>query len=154
MYTPPDSEGCADLYKHSGILAFEQKKKFDPFSVGELHITPVPLIHSKPTFGYLFEHDAKRVAYLTDTKGLPPKTEAFLAEHEMDLLVIDCSYAPDYDGKGHNNLDEVLQIQEVLQAHQVVLTHIGHDFDLWLRSEDCNLPGNFHIGFDGKKINL
>jgi phosphoribosyl 1,2-cyclic phosphate phosphodiesterase len=152
VYTPPDSEGCADLYKHAGILDFRPQKKFQSFELSGIRVTPLPLIHSKPTFGYLFENGDNRIAYLTDTKGLPPSTQERLSELDLDVMIIDCSFAPGVDKKGHNNLDEVIAISEVVQPKQTVLTHIGHDFDIWLQDNAHDLPVNFIVGQDGLNI--
>ncbi|MDP3330456.1 MAG: MBL fold metallo-hydrolase, partial [Methylococcaceae bacterium] len=78
VYGPPDTEGCADLYKNPGLLDFQFVHKFKPFNIGKIIITPVPLIHSKPTLGYCLEWRDIRIAYLTDTVGLPPATAEFL----------------------------------------------------------------------------
>jgi phosphoribosyl 1,2-cyclic phosphate phosphodiesterase len=48
VYTPPDAEGCLDLYKHPGMLDFITQRKFESFRLADLEITPVPLLHSKP----------------------------------------------------------------------------------------------------------
>lgn len=152
VYTPPDSEGCADLYKHPGILSFNVLKKYQAIGLNDLQITPLPLIHSKPTFGYLIENAGKRIAYLTDTKGLPPKTQQLISEQHLDMLIVDCSYMPGYEGKGHNNLDDVIAIQKIVAAKKVILTHIGHDFDIWLRENE--LPNGFTAGHDGMELLL
>jgi phosphoribosyl 1,2-cyclic phosphate phosphodiesterase len=91
VYGPPDSDGCADLYKNHGLLDFRRLSKFDPVTIGDLKLTPLPMIHSKPTFGYAIE-DAlgSRFAYLTDTVGLPPRTEEFLVAWKPDELVLLC----------------------------------------------------------------
>jgi phosphoribosyl 1,2-cyclic phosphate phosphodiesterase len=149
---PADSEGCADLYKHPGILQFQPRQKFVPFMLGDLRVTPLPLIHSKPTFGYLFEHAEERLAYLTDTKGLPAETEALLAELPLDLMVVDCSYLPGSEQQGHNNLDDALGIHRVLAPRQTVLTHIGHDLDIWLRDRANTLPDGVLVGCDGQRV--
>lgn len=149
VYTPPDSEGCADLYKHSGILQFLPLRKFETLELDDLRITPLPIIHSKPTFGYLFEHGQTRISYLTDTKGLPPKTQALLAQQSLELMVIDCSFVPGSDKQEHNNLDDVLAIVEPLQPLRTVLTHIGHEFDIWLKDNHHKLPPHIVVGHDG-----
>ena len=154
VYTPPDSQGCADLYKHPGILEFRSCKKFLSFSLGELRVTPVPLIHSKPTFGYCFEYGRKRFAYLTDTKGLPPATTDFLKSQALDLLVIDCTYSPDEMLPGHNNLHDVFDIDSKLCPSQIVLTHIGHDMDVWLTQDGCRLPSSYAVAKDGLEFAL
>jgi phosphoribosyl 1,2-cyclic phosphate phosphodiesterase len=152
VYCPPDSEGCADLFKHPGILHFLPQQEFVPFALGELRVTPLPLSHSKPTFGYLLEDDAKRLAYLTDTKGLPVKTEQLLAGQALDLLVIDCSVVPGGEQSGHNNLDDVLEVHQSISPQRTVLTHIGHAMDIWLRDNSHTLPEGVLAGYDGQRV--
>ena len=152
VYTPPDSVGCADLYKHAGILEFLPQSKFAEFELGALKVTPVPLIHSKPTFGYLLAHANTSIAYLTDTKGLPPKTLALLAEQKLDLLVIDCSCVPGSKQRGHNNIDDALAINHALQPKRTILTHIGHELDIWLKANHQTLPANILEGKDGMVV--
>lgn len=152
VYCPPDTQGCADLFKHPGILQFLPQQKFAPFSLGGLKVTPLPLIHSKPTFGYLLEYHDQRLAYLTDTKGLPPMTEQFLAQYELELLVIDCSFVPGSEQQGHNNLHDALHIHSALAPRRTVLTHIGHAMDIWLRSHSYTLPDGVLAGYDGQRV--
>lgn len=152
VYCPPDDQGCADLYKHPGLLAFQPQTAFSAFTIGTLNVTPLPLNHSKPTFGYYLEKDGVAIAYLTDTKGLPPSTEQFLQRHRVNLMVIDCSYVPDSVKGGHNNLNEVIEIAASTQAEKVVLTHIGHDLDIWLQQNAADLPQNISVGFDGRVL--
>lgn len=149
VYCPPDSSGCADLYKNPGILEFKSRKKFEVFFIDDLKITPLPLIHSKVTFGYLVEFDNNCIAYLTDTKGLPPKTSIFLQDKMIDLLIIDTSHSPDIDDHNHNNLTESLLIHDFLQPVRTVLTHISHDFDIWLNEYQYLLPKNVIVANDG-----
>jgi phosphoribosyl 1,2-cyclic phosphate phosphodiesterase len=151
VYCPPDSEGCADLFKHPGILHFLPQQAFAPFMLDGLKVTPLPLNHSKPTFGYLLEDDTKRLAYLTDTKGLPAQTQQLLTRQLLDLLVIDCSFAPGCEQPGHNNLDDVLEVHENVSPQRTVLTHIGHAMDVWLRSNSHTLPEGVLAGYDGQR---
>jgi len=152
VYCPPDSLGCADLYKNSGILDFNSKKKFETFRIDYLQVTPLPLIHSKVTFGYFFEFENYRIAYLTDTKGLPPKTSIFLQDKMIDLLIIDTSHSPDVVDYNHNNLTESLLIHDLLKPIRTVLTHISHDFDIWLDENKNNLPNNVVVAKDGIEV--
>lgn len=151
VFAPPDPEGCADLFKHPGILNFKRVNPFSSFDVAGLQVTPVPLIHSKPTVGYLFEYKKRRVAYLSDTKGLPEDTLLFLDEKSLDQMIIDCSFPPQKGSGNHNNLDDVYRIVELIKPNQVVLTHIGHDLDIWLHNHFQELPCNWLIGQDGMK---
>jgi phosphoribosyl 1,2-cyclic phosphate phosphodiesterase len=149
VYCPPDPEGCTDLYRHPGILRFFPQTEFVPFCLGDLQVTPLPLNHSKPTLGYLFEADNASLAYLTDTKGLPAKTQALLTARSPHTLVLDCSFEPGSPKLGHNNLDEAVAIHDAIAPRQTVLTHIGHDLDVWLRHHADTLPNNLLVGVDG-----
>jgi phosphoribosyl 1,2-cyclic phosphate phosphodiesterase len=150
VLAPPDSEGCADLFKHPGILAFEDVHKFESVVLGDLRLTPLPLIHSKPTLGYAVEaSDGSRVAYLTDTVGLPPKTLEFLQNWGCFDLVIDCSFPPRSDPRGHNDWRLALQLIKDSGARHGWLTHIGHELDAWIAQTHPELPGSVSIAYDG-----
>ncbi|MBY4677499.1 phosphonate metabolism protein PhnP [Marinobacterium arenosum] len=153
VYGPDDPDGCADLYKHPGMLSFQPPlEPFQPLQLGAVELVPLPLAHSKPTFGYLFRAAGSSAAYLTDTKGLPPETERFLQQQSPDLLVIDCSSPPGVANRNHNNLDEVLAIRRAVNPHRLVLTHLSHKMDLWLL--DNPLPAGVVAGHDGMCLEL
>jgi len=152
----PTAQGCADLYKNHGLLDFRPLSKFQPFSLGALAITPLPLIHSKPTFGYCIDYNnGRRLAYLTDTVGLPPKTEAFLRTLPVNLLVLDCAHPPRTSPpRNHNDFNLAIAIVERCQPRQAVLTHIGHELDAWLLDQKGTLPASVKIGRDGLSLAL
>jgi phosphoribosyl 1,2-cyclic phosphate phosphodiesterase len=148
VFGPEDNAGCADLLKHPGILDF--RKPLQPFTaiaIGPLKITPLPLQHSKPTFGYLLEAAGRRLAYLTDTVGLPKATIAFLQAYSALELVIDCSEPPQLEPpRNHNDLNLVLQTQEQLKPKAIWLTHLSHNMDGWLL--DNQLPEGLYVTRD------
>ncbi|MBA4500827.1 phosphonate metabolism protein PhnP [Marinobacterium marinum] len=152
VYGPDDRNGCADLLKHPGILDFRPPlTAFVPFQLDELKITPLPLQHSKPTFGYLFEHDGQHLAYLTDTVGLPEKTECFLQNFDNLEVVIDCSQPPRPEPpRNHNDLNLVIEIHTRLHSRRTWLTHIGHEMDAWLI--DNGLPTGLYVAQDGQTL--
>lgn len=153
VYCPPDSEGCADLYKNPGLLQFQPQRKFETFHIGTLAITPVPLIHSKVTFGYCIESGPDKIAYLTDTLGLPPKTQAFLRDWQASALVLDCTYPPlDTMPKNHNDLTRALAIVSAIKPQRTWLTHIGHDFARWLVEYAHELPAGVNIAHDNESV--
>jgi len=156
VYGPEDSGAGGDLKKHPGILDFlPPLTAFEPFSPqAGLSITPIPMQHSKPTFGYLFEQGDKRIAYLTDTVGLPEESEVFLKQFELDVLVIDTSVPPQpKPPSNHNDLNLSIVIFEALKPKKMVMTHLGHEMDTWLLENE--LPyGEIHIGRDGDLISF
>ncbi len=156
VYAPPDSEGCADLYKNHGMLDFRRLAKFRPFAVGDLSLTPLPLIHSKVTFGYAIA-DAKdrRFAYLTDTVGLPPRTESFLANWRPDAIALDCSHPPQAEPpRNHNDLTRALATAKAIGHANTWLTHASHHLDAWLQDKSDALPAGVHLARDGHVVNL
>jgi phosphoribosyl 1,2-cyclic phosphate phosphodiesterase len=153
IFGPDDEQGCDDLYKHPGILCFEPAPAlFHSFSLLGLEITPVPLNHSKPCVGYYITDGSRSVAYLTDTLGLPQETVTFLQSVKLEVLVVDCSYPPIPAPKNHNSLTEALAIVEQLQPQKTYLTHIGHDLDCFLLSQDYSLPANIFLAKDNQRI--
>ncbi|MDR2216464.1 MAG: phosphonate metabolism protein PhnP [Nevskiaceae bacterium] len=149
VFSPPDPDGCADLYKNRGILNFVALEKFVPFSLGELRLTPLPLIHSKLTFGYFIEDmHGPGFAYLTDTLGLPQEAREFLRSRKFDLA-LDCSHPPQTAARNHNDLTTALEIVTDLAPRRAWLTHIGHDMDAWLLAHEQSLPDNVSVARDG-----
>ena len=143
VYGPEDGGAGNDLKKHPGILEFlPPLKTFEPISLQPgLSITPIPMQHSKPTFGYLFEQDGKYIAYLTDTVGLPAASKTYLQQSELDLLVLDTSLPPQTEPpRNHNDLNLSIQIFEALRPTQMILTHIGHELDEWLLDNKLSEP--------------
>jgi phosphoribosyl 1,2-cyclic phosphate phosphodiesterase len=156
VWGPPDTEGCADLYRNPGLLRFNTTEKFSSFQVGDCLLTPLPLIHSKPTVGYAIEGpEGSRFAYLTDTLGLPPATESWLRAWSQFYMAIDCSFPPCEAPKNHNDLPAALAIIDRLQPKQAWLTHIGHGFDDWrLGDTSFSLPRGTSIAADGEVAEL
>lgn len=154
VHGPDDPAGFADLYKHPGILDFSQPfAAFERRALGTLRITALPLQHSKPTFGYLLEGVGRKIAYLTDTLGLPDDTRAYLQGIALDVLVLDCSQPPqEPPPRNHNDLTRALQSVEALQPAQAVLTHVGHALDAWLMEQPRELPGNVRLAYDGMML--
>ncbi len=154
VYGPPDDIGCDDLFKHPGILDFSHTvTPFTVFELQGLQVTPLPLIHSKLTYGYLLESAHSRVAWLADTAGLPEKTLKFLLNNQPQVIVIDCSYEPRAQApRNHSDLNTVRALNQVLGCPRVILTHISHQFDQWMM--DNPLPKGFEAGYDGMEIVL
>lgn len=162
VLAPADPEGLADLHKHPGILDFSTTlDALQPVQLGDLRVTPLPLRHSRPTFGYLLEYGARRMAYLTDTVGLSPDTQAALHGTTIDVLVLDCTHPPaEEQPRNHNDLTRALDIVRTLCPRRTVLTHIGHAFDAWLMRHHASgaaipaLPPGVTVGLDGDSIAL
>jgi phosphoribosyl 1,2-cyclic phosphate phosphodiesterase len=151
VYGPPDRRGCADLYKNPGVLDFRRLRKFEPLRIADVILTPLPVIHSKPTFGYAIESaSGQRFAYLTDTSGLPERTAEFLRRWRPAAAALDCSQAPqNASPRNHNDLTRALDIAKALAPARVWLTHVGHELDAWLLETPVEWPSNVSLARDG-----
>lgn len=155
VFGPRDSEGCADLYKHPGLLQFQSLSKFSPFDIGTLSFTPLPLIHSKVTLGYAIESGCgARFAYLTDTVGLPPRTNSFLKDWKADGLAVDCTHPPRETARNHNDWGAALEVIRETAPARSWLTHISHELDAWQLKSRTPPPVNVEIACDGQVIEL
>lgn len=153
VWAPPDEKGCDDLFKHPGLLDFRSAlTPFVPHSFGALQVTPLPLQHSKLTYGYLFDWHGTRLAWLCDTCGLPPDTADFLDGQPLDQLVIDCNDPPRESVRNHNDVTRALQIIEQLAPRQAWLIHLSHEMDSWLLNN--RLPDNILAAMDGQSITV
>lgn len=153
VYGPDDADGCDDLYKHPGILEFQVAPAvFEPFTIDELTITPLPLNHSKQTMGFYIKNQHRAIAYLTDTLGLPEATESFLKNKSLDALILDCSYPPIEQPKNHNDLNLALSIIKSLNPDKAYLTHIGHDLDAYVMQHNVTLPENVFFANDNDTL--
>lgn len=154
VHGPVDPEGLSDLYKHPGILDFSQPfSAFETRQFGELSVTALPLLHSKPTLGYLLQGDGRRMAYLTDTVGLPAETTAYLQRQALDILVLDCSMPPQAQSpRNHNDVNLALEIIDALKPDKAVLTHVGHTLDTWLIEQGSELPAHVVVARDGMQL--
>lgn len=153
---PDDPNGCDDLYRNSGILDFSKKTAdFETFNLGPFSITPLPLIHSKLTHGYLIEYDGSSLAYLTDTNGLSDTVVDYLIQHPVKLTILDCSTpVPEPVKQNHNDLPSAVEIHHKIQSEHTIITHIGHTLDEWFMDHPNALPKGMSIARDGLEISL
>ncbi|MNZ25569.1 Phosphoribosyl 1,2-cyclic phosphodiesterase [compost metagenome] len=155
VFGPKDPQGCADLHKHPGLLRFEPGlKPFQSFDLGEVRVTPVPLRHSRPTLGYCLEGPGRRIAYLTDTHGLPPETEQFLRQWKPHGLLLDATFAPGQEAYNHNDVPQALEIIDRLQPARAWLTHVSHAVDAADMASSLALPPGVELARDLQVISL
>ena len=77
-----------------------------------------------------------------------------MREREVDYLLIDCSYPPGVESKGHNTLDEALDLVSKVQAKAFYLTHIDHSLDSYLIKNPEQLTHGVQLARDGMCFEL
>lgn len=155
VISPPDPEGCADLYKHPGLLDLRRLSAFEPYRLGPFTITPLPLNHSRPTFGYAIENaGGRRFAYLTDTLGLPAETTDFLRQWGDFRLALDATHPPMPEPANHNDRTRALTTISGIAPRHVWLTHISHEHDAWRMDSASPLPPDVSYASDGECVEI
>ncbi len=154
VFGPKDPNGCADLYRNSGVLGFQPGlKPFRALDFDSLSVTPVPLNHSKPTLGYCLDDGGTRLAYLTDTLGLPLETERFLRDWGPDVVVLDATHPASHENpRNHNNITQALDIITRLDPPRAWLTHISHELDAECLANGVELPPKVRMARDGESV--
>lgn len=134
--------------KYPGAPAFELHEiEIKPFTVLDIEITPVEVIHFKITaFGYKF----KNLAYITDAGFIDDAEKEKL--QNLDVLIINCIRKFD-PHPAHFILPDAIALFEEVQPKKMFLTHLSHHFGLH-DVEDKLLPTGMHLAYDGLEINF
>lgn len=135
---------------HSGYIKPDPRPITKQFTIGDLNIHPIPVIHGTvETHGYRIDtRDGFSFAYLPDVKTIPEESMNLLGN--LDLLIIDSlRHAPH---STHLSLPEAIAIVETLSPKRTVLTHISHELDHATLA--ASLTNNISPAYDGLKICL
>jgi len=119
-----------------------------PFSIGDVHITPLKVEHGAAMTGYLLEHRGARAGYVPDCTRLPEATIRQL--HGVDVMILDCLRYRAHPA--HLSVEQSLAYLSQIQARQSYLTHLCHDVDH--ATLEATLPANIRVSYDGLRCCL
>jgi phosphoribosyl 1,2-cyclic phosphate phosphodiesterase len=154
-FVPKGAEAYADIALDPGILDLEEVELFQSYQRGPFTIIPIPLKHSIQTQGFWIACNGKKLAYLSDTCGLPEETTSFLKKENADLVVLDCNQPFRKSGNmSHNGLEDIINIQESCQMKRIYLTHIGETMDQYLMDHEDSLPVGVQVARDGACVDI
>jgi len=152
-YSAVGTPGIDIFPKPPGVRVVEP---FASIRIGEAVCTAVPLNHPIPVFGWVVEADGRRVAWLTDTYGVPAVTLTWLVAHPCDLLCLDTTFAPGVPRaplKGHGDLTASLSAFAASSARRAILIHIGHGMQTWLDA-GASMPIGVDVALDGMAVDV
>lgn len=119
------------------------------FWIGEVKVTPLPVDHGGPrTNGYLFEHEGRRAAYISDCISIPRTTRAKI--RGVDVMVLDCLREREHPT--HMNLARALAALEEIDPGRAYLVHMSHSVK---HAEFSKLlPRGVRLSYDGLKVRV
>ncbi|MBS0210254.1 MAG: MBL fold metallo-hydrolase [Planctomycetes bacterium] len=117
----------------------------EPFDVLGARVTPIRLQHgSFDVLGFRFG----RVAYCTDTNGIPAESWPLL--EGLDVLVLDALRTRPH--ATHFSLDEALEVVNRVKPGRAYFTHISHELEH--AATNARLPAHVELAYDGLRIPL
>lgn len=138
IFEPPAEKG-------GGIPQIDLRVIDGAFSIGPLHVVPVPVLHgSRAILGYRFGE----FAYLTDCSAIPESSWPLL--EGVGVLVIDALRHRRHPT--HFSLAEAVDVAGRLGPRATWFTHIAHD--LPHAATNAALPGGMALAHDGLVLDV
>ncbi|MBS1723796.1 MAG: hypothetical protein JSS66_12690 [Armatimonadetes bacterium] len=139
-------------------------KSFCQSSCGDYVLTPIKARHGSPdedTHNIIIQQGGRTLLYATDTGIWDEPTWAFLMDHRLDCLVLECTEGfvlTPYNG--HLDIEEFEQVIERLRKQgtvtdgtKIVTTHHSHNGDATHAELEARLnPLGVVVGYDGLKV--
>ena len=135
---------------YRGYVKPEAIETQGPFSLGDLTVTPIPVVHGNiDTQGYRFDYPgAPSIAYLPDVKTIPE--ESWHLVEDISVLIIDSLHQREH--ATHMNLSEAIVTATRLRARDIYVTHLSHEHDAGETLGE--LPKHFQFAYDGLKLHF
>ena len=127
---------CFAEHPYPGVprLSFSEIKANVPFSIGDVEITPIPVMHYKlPILGFRIGP----LAYITDAKTID--TEQLVTLKGIPLLVINSLRIEPH--MSHYCLRETLDVIDQIKPQRALLTHMSHEMGLHAQVNRILPPG-------------
>jgi phosphoribosyl 1,2-cyclic phosphate phosphodiesterase len=112
-----------------------------------MHVRFFPQDHDVcTTLGFVLDH---KLAYSTDVIRIDD--EHLYSLRGIDTWIVAC-LSQSYCAKKHANFERVMEWQKIVQAKNVILTHMSGDMDYKIMSERC--PKNVRLGYDELEFDI
>ena len=139
---------CFAEHPYPGVprLTFSEIKANVPFSIGDVEITPIPVMHYKlPILGFRIGP----LAYITDAKTID--TEQLGTLKGIPLLVINSLRIEPH--MSHYCLRETLDVIDQIKPQRALLTHMSHEMGLHAQVNRI-LPSGVELAHDTLTVSI
>lgn len=130
-------------------------KNFEPMKFGGVKIDTVKLSHIKPSighdtpcYGYIFEEEGKKIAYLSDFGKIIEDQDKL---YGLDLFICDGNLMEPM--LGHIGIKGGIELYKKYEPKQMLFTHMSHSLSPHEELEKyVKKFGNIGIAYDGLRI--
>lgn len=145
-----------DIFKH--LPSRNPNIKIDVFKtkkIGNVFVDKIEVKHEKdyskekvPTFGFLFEENGYRVAYIPDFEEIIDKEKV----KDLDVFIVDGNT---FESKwGHSGIEGGIKLYEELKPKLMVFTHLSHFKSHKELEKYVKQFGNIKIAYDKMIIKI
>ena len=134
-------------FKYPGIPLMDlQTIDLTPFSIGDIHLTPILVMHYKmPVLGFRIND----FTYITDAKSINEIEKEKIKGSKV--LVVNALQQDKHIS--HFTLSEALAFADEMQAETTYFTHISHKLGTHHKISQ-QLPSHIHLAYDGLEIEI
>lgn len=130
-----------NVYPGVPQLKMNRIKPHDTFSVGDINVKAIPLMHGKlPILGYRIGD----IGYLTDMTHIDDEEYALLSD--LRLLVINGLRPTPHPT--HQSIGQAIEVGRRIGAAETYIIHMSHQAGVHAEV-DASLPNGFHLAYDG-----
>ena len=135
----------AAAQKGGGIPQFDVRTLTGPFTLGDVSVLPVPILHGRlPVLGFRMGN----FAYLTDCNHIPENSWPLL--ENLDILVLDALRHKPHPT--HFTLAEAIETARLIGARQTWFTHMTCHLP---HAQTCaELPDGMSLAWDGLELDV
>ncbi len=133
VYSEPDKIEALEQHLFAEPLFparpdFEFRAHQPELEIEGTRIETFPLKHPGGSVGFLFEHDGRKMAYVTDTTA-DPGSDYLDRIQGVDLLIHECYFPDGWEDRaeltGHSCLSPVCEVAKKCGAGELILVHIN-----------------------------
>lgn len=103
-------------------MEFTRVTAFEPFTAGDLSVTPVPANHDRgreEAMNYILRRGLSTIFYGLDSDAPLPETWEALSHHRFDLMIFEGTYGLG-DGGNHMNFARLIQTAERIRSENLL----------------------------------
>lgn len=161
VYGNSQAEKMIKPLLEEGVLEFRVVKAYEPFSILDYTITPLPAIHARneDALFYLIEKDNQALLYCHDTDEFTDEHLEFLKTKKLSMVSLDCTNGVlEMDYIGHMGISDNIRMKEKLmkigaadENTVFIANHFSHNGLVAHEEMEKRLPG-FLVSYDGMEV--